>query len=323
MQTRWCNKIQLKLKIRHKKGRGKVFLRLSDFQVGPRQRVRHVGVDGVTETTAEVRWSDDSPCTQNFRVKTKWGTLTVGADHRTHRLAGLAPASLHQVEVAPCLGGVCGSYRNVSFTTFPDLDMLGLQAWNDRHLRAVVIQLAGLKRLLQDKASWYQVALVTSDKNLTLREGRDMRTLRDTLSLDYTQVACQISTVLQLSVQQFHSVQVYKFPLSADSLGTLSGFSRQCNLSDPINHTSGGSSHFSGNTSPHVTSLGTILTATFVCILVLAAAVGFVLMCLKKKPRVVPAMTQQISTISGGYREFGLTPISTPATPQRKFLQET
>ena len=126
--------------------------------------------------------------------------------------------------------------------------------------------------------------------------------------------------VLQLSVQQFHSVQVYKFPLPTNSLGD---FSKLCNPSEPINQSSGGSSHFSGNTSPHVTSLATVLTATFVCILVLAAAVGFVLMCVKKKPRVVPTMTQQISTISGGYREFGLTPISTPATPQRKFLQET
>ena len=42
-----------------------------------------------------------------------------------------------------------------------------------------------------------------------------------------------------------------------------------------------------------------------------------VLMCVKRKPRVVPTVTQQISTISRGYREFGNTVLSKPATPQK------
>ena len=53
MQNDFCAKVRLKLRIRPKLGRRSVFLRLSDFQLGPRQRVRHVGVDDVTESTAE------------------------------------------------------------------------------------------------------------------------------------------------------------------------------------------------------------------------------------------------------------------------------
>ena len=41
-----------------------------------------------------------------------------------------------------------------------------------------------------------------------------------------------------------------------------------------MNHTLRESSHFSENTNPYVTSLETVLTTTFVCILVLAVAIG-------------------------------------------------